>query len=271
MDLPADIARRRATMPPGTTRILNSRSLGTGHRRLAELLKPGFTVLDVGCGTGAITRGIAEAIGPHGRVLGIDTSARLIEEARRIHSEVAGLTFEVCDVHSLRFHETFDIVTGARVLQWLSDPLDALRTMAGAMKPRGRIVVLDYNHEKIAWMPDPPISMRTFYTAFLRWRTEAGMDNAIGDNLAEMFAGVGLVDIAVTAQHERTERGDSDFHTRIGIWADVAASRGHQMVADGVIAESQRATAEADYREWMCDLAESQSLYLVAVEGTRRL
>jgi ubiquinone/menaquinone biosynthesis C-methylase UbiE len=268
MQSPADRARRRATMPAGTSGILNARSLWAGHRRLAELLKPGLTVLDVGCGTGAITRGIAEAVGPGGRVLGVDIDPRLIEEARRLHGEVAALTFEVCDALALPFHGTFDIVTAARVLQWLFDPLGALRRMAGATKPRGRIVVLDYNHEKIAWMPDPPTSMRTFYAAFLRWRTEAGMDNAIGDHLAEMFAKAGIVDVAVTAQHERTQRGDSDFHTRIGIWADVAASRGRQMTGDGLITEHERAAAEADYREWIRDRAESQSLYLIATEGT---
>lgn len=271
MQFRVDRTRRRATMPVGTSAILNARSLETGHRRLAEWLKPGLTVLDVGCGTGAITRGIAEAVGPHGRVLGIDINARLIEEARRLHGDVAALTFDVHDVHHLPFHGTFDLVTAARVLQWLSDPLDALSMMAGATKPRGRIVVLDYNHEKIAWMPDPPNSMRTFYATFLRWRADAGMDNAIGDHLAEMFAHVGIVDTAVTTQHERTQRGNPDFHTRIGIWADVAASRGHQMTADGVITERQRAAAEADYREWIRDRAECQSLYLIATDGTRQL
>jgi SAM-dependent methyltransferase len=270
MQCPVDRARSRATMPAGTSGILNARSLKTAHRRLAELLKPGLSVLDVGCGTGAITRGIAEAVGPHGRVLGIDTNARLIEEARSLHGEVAALRFDVCDVHHLPFHGTFDITTAARVLQWLSDPLDALSMMAAATKPRGRVVVLDYNHEKIAWMPDPPNSMRTFYATFLRWRGDAGMDNAIGDHLAEMFAHVGMVDIAVTTRHEWTQRGDPDFHTRIGIWADVAASRGHQMTADGVITERERAAAEADSREWIRDRAESQSMYLIATEGTTR-
>jgi ubiquinone/menaquinone biosynthesis C-methylase UbiE len=268
MQSPADRARRRAAMPAGTRGILNARSLGAGHRRLAGLLQPGLTVLDVGCGTGAITRGIAEAVGPDGRVLGIDIDSRLIEEARRLHGGVAALTFDVCDVLHLPCRGTFDIVTAARVLQWLPDPLGALRMMAGATKPQGRIVVLDYNHEKIAWMPAPPASMRTFYAAFLRWRAEAGMDNAIGDHLAEMFAQAEIVDIAVTTQHERTHRGDSDFHTRIGIWADVAASRGRQMTGDGLITERQRAAAEGDYREWIRDRAESQSLYLIATEGT---
>ena len=51
-----DVARRRAHMPEGTTAILDARSLATAHRRLAALLSPGLAVLDVGCGTGAITR-----------------------------------------------------------------------------------------------------------------------------------------------------------------------------------------------------------------------
>jgi len=264
-----DVARRRAAMPPGTSGILNARTLGAGHRRLAEMLRPGLSVLDVGCGTGAITRGIAEAVAPNGRVLGIDINTGLIEEARGAHGGVAGLAFEVCDVYRLPCHEMFDIVTAARALQWLAAPSDALRMMANAARPGGRVLVLDYNHEKIAWTPDPPISMRMFYAAFLRWRADAGMDNAIADHLVEMLSSVGLSDVAATVQHEGTRRGDPDFPGRVGIWAEVAASRGHQMVADGVVTEGQRAQAEAEYREWIRDRAEAQTLYLVAVEGTR--
>lgn len=42
-----DTARHRAHMPEGASGILNTRSLATVHRRLAELLQPGLTVLDV--------------------------------------------------------------------------------------------------------------------------------------------------------------------------------------------------------------------------------
>ena len=264
-----DVARRRAAMPEGTAPILNARSLSTAHRRLAELLRPGLAVLDVGCGTGAITRGIAEAVGPSGRVVGVDLNGQFISEARRAHAAVPGLTFEVCDVYRLPFIEAFDVVTAARVLQWLASPGDALRAMVKATKEQGRVVVLDYNHEKIVWVPEPPATMQAFYTEFLRWRAQAGMDNAIADHLAEMFVRAGLSDVTVTPQLEVVRRVDPGFEARIGIWADVASSRGHQMVADGTITERHRAAAEVEYRTWVIERAESQTLYLLAVEGTR--
>jgi SAM-dependent methyltransferase len=250
-------ASQRAYMPEGSSEILNIRSLWTAFRRLAGILQPGLTVLDVGCGTGAITRGIAEAVAPNGHAVGIDVNARLIDEARRTHGAIPGLSFELCAVQWLSFQDRFDVVTAARVLQWLANPLEALRSMAAALKPGGRMAVLDYNHEKILWKPPPPASMQTFYNAFLRWRAEAGMDNAIADHLPGMFVTIGLVAILETPQHEVTHRTDSDFATHISLWADVAASRGHQMVVDGIISEAQRAAAEADYRTWIRDSAES--------------
>ena len=265
-----DRARDRARMPEGTHAILETRSLGRDHRRLAELLEPGFAVLDVGCGSGAITRGVAEAVGPTGRVVGLDASDSLIAGARRAYAGVPRLAFEVGDLHALPYHGTFDVVTAARVLQWLADPLGALMAMARATRPGGRVVVLDYNHEKIAWRPAPPPSMSAFYAAFLRWRAEAGLDNTVADRLVELFGAVDLVDVTVSPQHEVTRRGEADFERRTGIWAEVAATRGHQMVADGAVTERQRATAESEYRAWMRDDAESQTMYLLAIDGVRR-
>jgi SAM-dependent methyltransferase len=269
MERSADVASRRADMPEGSGKILNTRALRTAYRRLVEVLRPGMTVLDVGCGTGAITRGMAEAVAPDGHVVGIDVNRDLIDDARRTHGHVSGLTFEVCDVYRLPYQHTFDVVTAARCLQWLADPLGAMRGMAAALKPGGRMAVLDYNHEKIVWFPPPPQSMQTFYTAFLRWRADAGMDNAIADHLHGLFDAVGLVDIRDTPQHEETHRTDPDFVIRINLWAEVAAGRGHQMVADGIISAAQRATAEADYRAWIRESAESQTLYLISTEGRR--
>jgi ubiquinone/menaquinone biosynthesis C-methylase UbiE len=269
MTAAGDIARRRAEMPDGAREILDARTLASAHRRLAEVLAPGMAVLDVGCGTGAITCGIAGAVAPGGRAVGIDRHARFMVEARRAHADIPNLHFAVGDAYALPVRPVFDVVTAARVLNWLSTPLDALRGMVGAARPGGRIVVLDYNHRKIVWTPHPPASMRAFYAAFLRWRTQAGVDNAIADHLTEMFAAAGLIRVAASAQHEASRRGDPDFDRRVAVWAEVAATRGHQMVADGALTEAQRAAAEAEYRIWIRDHARTQTLYLLAVEGVR--
>ena len=267
----SNLARRRAEMPSATTTILDARSLSTAHRRLMEVLRPDASVLDVGCGTGAITRGIAEAVGHAGRTVGVDRNMPFVMKARVAHQEVPRLRFLVADAYALPFRAAFDVVTASRVLQWLADPLAALRSMSAAAKPGGRIVILDYNHEQIRWTPDPPASMRTFYERFLGWRTEAGLDNTIADRLSDLLRGAGLTDIRLTPQHETSRRGDPQFARTVGIWADVAASRGHQMVADGWITEVQRATAEQEYRDWVAGAAERQVLYLLAVEGRRPL
>ena len=79
-------------MPEDTAAILDARSLASAHRRLAALLAPGLTVLDAGCGTGAITRGIAEAVGRHERAVGVDVNTGMIEKARAAHGGVSGLS-----------------------------------------------------------------------------------------------------------------------------------------------------------------------------------
>ena len=264
----SDIARHRAYMPAGTTRILDSRSLETAHRRLAEMLRPGQMVLDVGCGTGRITGHIAAKVAPRGFVAGMDRNAYMIQQAHQNHQNVPNVGFAMADVCHLPCAAVFDIVTAACVFQWLAEPLSALQAMREATCPGGRVVVLDYNHEKVQWIPDPPTSFRQFYKSFLRWRSEAGMDNAMADHLKLIFQAAGFGDIRETPQSEVTSRHDSDFAARVGIWAEITATRGFQMVADGLITETQRATAEADYRAWTHSEAQAQTLHLVAVEGS---
>src|SRR5262245_60653076 len=112
-------------MPAGSEDILNARSLTKSHMRLAALLEPGLRVLDIGCGTGSITAGIAQAVAPDGYAIGVDINTTLIEEARRSHIEISNLSFTVSDVYSIPFLNAFDVVNAARTLQWLSRPADA--------------------------------------------------------------------------------------------------------------------------------------------------
>lgn len=262
-------SRKRAVLPKGAASILNQRSLASSQQRLASCLTEGMYILDIGCGTGAITKGIADITGVQGKVIGIDSNPALIKQAMQNYKHIPGLHFQVGDIYQLPFTESFDIVTCSRVLQWLSHPLDAMKEMMKATKDGGKILVLDYNHKKIAWVPEPPTSMKTFYNRFLAWRFEANMNNEIADNLATLMANAGLVDIQITPQHEFTERGMHHFEQSLGIWKQVAASRGCQMVEDAYITETERITAIQDYTAWMQEIAISQTLYLLTAEGVK--
>jgi ubiquinone/menaquinone biosynthesis C-methylase UbiE len=257
-------------MPAGSELFLDTRSLSTSHRRLASLLAPGMTVLDVGCGSGAITRGIAEAVSPGGMVLGIDVSAELIGHAIR-GGEGANLTYEVADIHLLDRPASFDVASAARVLQWLSDPMPALRAMIDAVKPGGTVVVLDYDHTKLEWDPEPPAAVGRFYDAFLQWRAETGFDNELARHLPAMLRQAGLLEVSESDESEVATRGERDFATRVALWPNIIATRGHQLVGDGALREAERSRAEAEFRSWIETDAERQVLRLSAVVGTRPL
>lgn len=262
----------RNSQSDGTsTFMIENRSLAASNKRLAAILKPGMRVLDVGCGTGAITAGIAQAVQPLGFVIGIDHNQSYIEKARETHEDVPDLAFETGDVFNLGLNKLFKVVTAARVLQWLPNPELALQQMIKAAKKNGKILILDYNHRKFELNPSPPPSMQKFLTAYLDWRATKGMDVEIADHLAGMFEANGLEKIVVTPQHETVRRGEPGFETAIKIRAEVVAGWGRVMVGEGVISEEDRAAAEKDYLEWIEHEAESQFMYLLAVEGTRVL
>jgi SAM-dependent methyltransferase len=262
-------ASHRAFMPPGTENLLDVRSLVADHAALATLLRPGMTVLDVGCGTGAITRGIAHAVSPEGEVCGIDINADLITRASAASAGTRNLRFEVADIHEERWEATFDIVTAARVLQWLTDPARAIAAMARAARPGGTIAVLDYDHTRAEWEPSMPPSVHRFYQSFLDWRADAGMDNAIAAHLPRMFGQAGLTGVTAVDQREVTTIRDEDYQRRIALWPGVIATRGHQVVADGWLTEADRALAEEDIWRWIEESSPAQSLFLRSVTGTK--
>ena len=230
-------------------RILNRRTLWNDHRCLPELLLPGMSVLDVGCGMGAITRGIAEAVGRSGLVVGVDRDRRLIERARVHAGSVPNLRFEEADATGLDYEARFDVVTAARTLQWIADPGAAVRRMARAAKSGGLLVVLDYNHVLNAWDPRPPVEFVTFYSAFLAWRESNGWDNEMANRCPALFEEIGLQEIRSYPQDETSVRGDDDFDEKTALWSEVIDNIGPTLqsaqVCDAQLLEAARRSYDA--------------------------
>jgi len=103
-------------------------------------LKAGGSALDVACGSGKLTGGLARLAGPAGRVVGLDFSVEMLEVARREHP---GIKFVEGDALNLPFDDaSFDASTIAFGLRNLADPIRGLREMLRVVTRRA--VVLEF-------------------------------------------------------------------------------------------------------------------------------
>jgi len=106
-------------------------------RDLLQLLapKPVERILDVGCGTGQLTKEIATS---GAEVVGIDASAEMIGAARK---NFPRLRFEVCDAAAMSFHNEFDAVFSNAALHWIADQKAAIAGIARSLCRGGRFVL----------------------------------------------------------------------------------------------------------------------------------
>ena len=96
--------------------------------------KAGEAILDLGCGSGHLAHSIAQS-GAH--VIGIDSSASMIEAARAAYSDVE---FLVADAKDFAFPLPFDAIFSNATLHWVRDAEQAVQHIAAALKPGGRFV-----------------------------------------------------------------------------------------------------------------------------------
>jgi trans-aconitate methyltransferase len=99
-----------------------------------DLLEPkrGESVLDLGCGDGALTGRIAEA---GAKVRGCDASPEMVEAAR-----ARGLEVELVDGHALPYAAQFDAVFTNAALHWMTRPVEVASGVRRALRPGGRFV-----------------------------------------------------------------------------------------------------------------------------------
>lgn len=121
---------------------------GRVYRRIAALagVRPGDTVLDVGCSSGYLARKLAAAAGPAGRVTGIDPSAAAIESARR--RALPAMTFAVGTAQNLGLPDSsFDAVTSTLAVHHVParQRETAFREMYRVTRPGGRLLVADFD------------------------------------------------------------------------------------------------------------------------------
>src|SRR6202011_1571902 len=103
----------------------------------------GESVLEIGCGTGALTVPLAAAVGEHGRVIAVDISEPMLEVARQRVGECAlrNVTLLLGDPQVFEFEPVaFDLATSRMGVMFFADPAAAFRNIGSALKLGGRLV-----------------------------------------------------------------------------------------------------------------------------------
>lgn len=106
-------------------------------------LVAGATVVDLGCGTGRNLPLLAERVGPTGRVVGVDFSAGALARAAR-RTQPGAVELVRADAAAYPFPASLDAVLATFSLSMMADPAAVLERAAAALRPGGRLVVLDF-------------------------------------------------------------------------------------------------------------------------------
>lgn len=110
------------------------------------LVGPGQTAVDVGCGMGHFTLGLARLVGPQGTVVAVDLQERMLERVRR-RAERAGLLDRIrlqrCDQGRLGISVAADFVVASWMVHEVPDRAAFLREVAGFMKPGALLFVAE--------------------------------------------------------------------------------------------------------------------------------
>lgn len=229
--------------------VLEDADLALGWAELRQTwldysgVRPGDRVLDVGCGTGVVTRDLAQRVGHQGQVVGIDPSTRLIQEALR-RLDQKGLKgcveFQRADGAALPFPDgSFDLVVASAVFGHVPNGMEVLKEMVRVARPGGTVLAFDHDIDTIVInAADRDLTRRIVHAYCDRYFTSGWA----GRELYAIFREAALEEIQVLPlMHTSTEFGP--------YWQRMAERLSTVAVKTGVVSEQEAGLWRADLEQ----------------------
>jgi len=167
---------------------------------LLPYLSADVHLLDVGCGSGELSLGLAGSVG---RLTAIDVDGDAIEHARQAAkgARVTNVNFDVGDIVDLHCSgNEFDVVFGHSVLEAMPRPQDAVAQMLRVLKPGGWVAVASVEYDGLVLAGPHHDLMRGFYTIREHlWKLE-GADPFLGRELRGLLHAGGFEQVTATTK-----------------------------------------------------------------------
>lgn len=215
-------------------------------------LRPGMRLLDVGCGPGTITLGLAEAVRP-GEVVAIDLSAEVLDVARELAAErrVTNVRFERGDLYDVAWPDgSFDAVYAHQVLQHVPRPVEALRQMRRLLHPGGLVGVRDGDYGTCTWSP-PDARLERWLALYHAVAARNGGEADAGRYLHGWLQDAGFTAIALSGT-TWTFPGYDTVESWATSWADrvVRSNLATKAVEYGIADRAALEVIAEGFREW---------------------
>jgi ubiquinone/menaquinone biosynthesis C-methylase UbiE len=213
-------------------------------------LPPTAAVLDLGCGTGVVTRAIAARDGFAGTVTGIDQSPEFIAAAQRLAADDGvgdRVQFAVGDVHALDLPAaTFDAVVAHTLISHVRDPLAVLAEAARVVRPGGSVAIFDGDYGSLTFDCSDPRLGEPMERAV---QSMIMSSPRVMRELPRLLSKVGLRLVAAQA-HVYAEAGSSSFMLNLAkTYGPLVASTGLRPSADveAWLADQRRAAEDGTF------------------------
>jgi len=214
-------------------------------------LGPGQAAIDLGCGPRGMLDLLAEAVGPGGRVVGLDADAAHVAAARQYAADqgLAGVEVLAGDArHTGLPAASFDLVHTRTLLVTIPEPAEVVAEMARLARPGGLVASQEADAEFSMCYPPLPEWDR-LWSLFRASFPRAGADLRLGRRLPELFREAGLVDVGVAVHASCYPAG----HSRRTVIPDLVRSLHPVILSLGLAGERELAEVDAAVRAHLAD------------------
>ncbi len=236
------------TNPEEQQRLTRLNTILLNEKSLRELdLKGGEKILDMGSGLGQFSRAMART--SKSTVIGIEWSGEQIAEAK----EADTVEFRQGDASSplLKNSEwnTFDVAHTRFLLEHLPDPLEVVKQMVRGVRPGGRIVLEDDDHDILRLYPEPA-GFSLLWASYQRAYDRLGNDPIVGRRVVQLLSLSGAEPVRNTWIFFGSCAGDEHWNVYVENLIGVIAGAKMNIVNGGMMDERMFDEAISGIRKW---------------------
>jgi len=198
----------------------------------------GMKCLDVGCGSGSVTRMMAQMVGEKGRVVGIDIDEKYLDYCRR-SKPPDNAEFLLDDISASRLKDkNFDIIYSRFMFVHLKDARNAVQSMKQLAEKGGAVIIEELDHAPDSWLCYPEnksvSDLREIYVGLVK---KAGGDPFAGRKIYRLLVEE-MLDTSVECNSPCLLMGHEPYNT-LG-WR-IAESLKPQILDYGILSEKEYA------------------------------